>query len=227
MRLPAEDRRKQLLETAMRLFAEQGFDGTSTREIADAAGINEAMIFRHFPTKEDLYWAVVEHRIATAGRDRKIRAVLDSGKDDREILAGIAVSLLDRGRDDEAFTRLLFYSALRNRDLSDKFFRSYVADSFETVASYIRQRIAEGKFRRVNPLVAARGFMGMVIYHYLVQELFGGSRFQQFDSREVARELAGIFLEGMATAKSKSASAAGKQKSRQRNGAAVLANNHH
>jgi len=43
----------------MQLFSEQGFDGTSTRAIAEAAGVNEALIFRHFRSKEDLFWSVL------------------------------------------------------------------------------------------------------------------------------------------------------------------------
>src|SRR5690348_18310559 len=92
MRLAANVRREQLLSAAMRLFALQGFDGTTTRDIAHAAGINEAIIFRHFPSKEDLYWAVVASRIKAAGRHEKIRAYLASDLSEREVLAGIARS---------------------------------------------------------------------------------------------------------------------------------------
>jgi TetR/AcrR family transcriptional regulator len=74
MRLPAPDRKKQLLEIAMKLFSDQGFDGTTTRKIAEAAGVNEALIFRHFRTKEDLFWAVLSDRVERRGRNRRIRA---------------------------------------------------------------------------------------------------------------------------------------------------------
>ena len=61
-RLPAEDRRRQLLETALGLFSKKGFDGTTTKEIAAAAGVTEAIIFRHFPTKQELYSAVLDYK---------------------------------------------------------------------------------------------------------------------------------------------------------------------
>src|SRR5690349_15219465 len=60
-RLPASDRRRQLLETALDLFSRKGFGGTTTKEIAAAAGVTEAIIFRHFPTKADLYNAVLDY----------------------------------------------------------------------------------------------------------------------------------------------------------------------
>src|SRR5688572_7839098 len=55
-----EDRRAQLIDVALAQFAEHGYDGASTRAIASAAGVTEALIFRHFPTKRDLLLAVIE-----------------------------------------------------------------------------------------------------------------------------------------------------------------------
>jgi AcrR family transcriptional regulator len=58
-RLSGEQRRIQILEIAVALFSARGYNGTSTRSIADAAGINEALIFRYFPTKLALFHAVI------------------------------------------------------------------------------------------------------------------------------------------------------------------------
>ncbi|MGZ4814309.1 MAG: TetR/AcrR family transcriptional regulator [Terriglobales bacterium] len=205
MRLTASDRKKQLIETAMKLFAEQGFDGTSTRAIAEAAGVTEAIIFRHFRTKEDLYWAVLADRVERRGRNRRIRELLESGNDLREVLVSIAEILLDRSADDTAVTRLLFYSALRNRELSDRFFETYAHEKFELMAEFLRKQMEEGRFRAVDPLIAARSFLGMIIYHYLVQELFGGDRHRTMDAREVANEVTDLFLEGVSARKRSSA----------------------
>src|SRR3982751_707968 len=59
-RLPASDRRRQLVETALDIFSRKGFGGTTTKEIAAAAGVTEAIIFRHFPSKADLYNAFLD-----------------------------------------------------------------------------------------------------------------------------------------------------------------------
>ena len=59
-RMAAEDRRQQILDIAVRLFSHKGFRGTTTKEIALAAGVNEAIIFRHFATKEELYRAIID-----------------------------------------------------------------------------------------------------------------------------------------------------------------------
>ena len=197
MRLAASDRKKQLLEIAMKLFSEKGFDGTSTREIAQAAGVNEAIIFRHFRTKEDLFWAVLSDRIERRGRNRRMRELLRSRGDIREVLVAIAETLLDRTEDDAAVTRLLFYSALRTRELSHRFFQAYGEEKLDMLASFIRAGIGAGHFRKVNPMIAARAFLGTIVYDYLVQEVFGGLHANALSKREVAVELVGIFLQGI------------------------------
>jgi AcrR family transcriptional regulator len=60
-RMAAADRRKNLVETAIRLFTEGSYHGTTTAEIARAAGISEPILYRHFASKRDLYLAALEH----------------------------------------------------------------------------------------------------------------------------------------------------------------------
>jgi AcrR family transcriptional regulator len=55
VRLDSDERRRAIVEAAMPLFARKGFSGTTTREIAEAARISEALLFKHFPTKGALY----------------------------------------------------------------------------------------------------------------------------------------------------------------------------
>jgi AcrR family transcriptional regulator len=222
MRLPASDRKKQILEIAMRRFSEQGFDGTSTREIAEAAGINEALIFRHFRTKEDLFWEVLSDRVERRGRNRRMRKLVQSEGDSREVLVAIAETLLDRTDDDAAVTRLLLYSALRNRELSERFFRTYGLEKLELLAAHIRVGIEAGHFRVVNPVIAARSFLGMIVYHYLVEEVFGVPRARALSPRELAEELVGIFLEGISVNQTVSKNGSVRKTVRDRSSAAAL-----
>src|ERR1700676_4991277 len=57
-KLTSEDRRAAIIKAVRRVFAEKGFDGTTTRELADAAGVSEALLFKHFPNKEALFSAM-------------------------------------------------------------------------------------------------------------------------------------------------------------------------
>ena len=79
----AEDRREQLVEAAMDVFADRGFAGTSTAEVARAAGLSQAYLFKLFPTKAELAMAVVERCFErTAGAfAAAIAGARESGED--------------------------------------------------------------------------------------------------------------------------------------------------
>jgi len=196
-RLPAKDRREQILEVAARLFSHQGFSGTRTREIADAAGVNEAIIFRHFPKKEELYWAVIENLVAQAQKRPQLKDRLNPDSDDRQVLTDLAAEILQRHMTDYSLTRLLIYSGLEQHELSERFFKTYVADFFDFMAEHIRRRIKAGIYREVDPLLAARSFWAMVAYHSMIQELFGGKRYQIFDPKKVAATVVDLWLAGV------------------------------
>jgi len=199
VRVPARDRRLQIMEAAKELFARQGFEGTTTRQIAEAARVNEAIIFRHFSSKEDLYWAIIDRESELTGWQEALRRQLNSGASDREILAGIAEDILHRRAKDSSLSRLLLFSALENQRRSQRFFQTHVVEYYEAIAKYICKRIEDGAFRAVNPLLAARGFVGMVVYHSQIQEIYGAKRYQDFDVKEVSETLTDIWLGGMAT----------------------------
>jgi AcrR family transcriptional regulator len=197
VRLSALDRRRQIMRVASALFARRGYRGTTTREIARRAGVNEALLFRHFAGKEKLYWAIIEEQCGARGRRHKLDHILEQGGSDLEVFSAIAREFLVRDARDTELTRLLWFTALENHTLSQRFFRTFVAVYYEALARYIRRRVSEGAFRDVDPLLSARGFFGMVVYHFLVQEILGGGRYQKFDSEMVADTLAQIWLSGM------------------------------
>jgi AcrR family transcriptional regulator len=60
-RLPAAERRQALVESALRVFIARSYGGATTAEIAREAGISEPILYRHFPSKRELYLACVEH----------------------------------------------------------------------------------------------------------------------------------------------------------------------
>lgn len=58
-KLSSDERRAAIIKAVRRLFADKGFDGTTTRELAEAAEVSEALLFKHFPNKEALYSAML------------------------------------------------------------------------------------------------------------------------------------------------------------------------
>lgn len=196
-RLSATDRRQQILEVASGLFARKGFQGTTTREIAEEAGINEALLFRHFPSKENLYWTLIEELCSARGKRQRVKNILEKGGTDLEVFEAVAREFLTRSDRDRELTRLLWFTALENHELSARFFRTFVAENHEALARHIRERIRQGAFRKTDPLLAARAFLGMVVYHFLIQELWRGEEFQIFDPQQVAQTVSRIWLAGM------------------------------
>lgn len=59
-RLSADERKQAIVDAVRNVFAEKGFDGTTTRELAKAAGVSEALLYKHFPSKESLYTAMLD-----------------------------------------------------------------------------------------------------------------------------------------------------------------------
>ena len=197
MRLSASDRKKQLLEVATRLFAQQGYAGTTTREIASECGVTEAILFRHFPSKEELYWQVIEAKRVSRGFLERLKEILESDMSPMEVCVAIAKDRLERNFGDPTMTRLLLFSTLENHELSYRFYRNFIAEYHEHLVEYIQKRIAEGVFRPVDPLLAARSFLAMIFYHFMIQELFGAKRIQAFGPDQLSRHIAEIWLGGM------------------------------
>lgn len=195
--VPSAQRRDQILQAATELFARQGFNGTTTREIAERVGVKETILFRLFPSKRDLYWAVIDTKTrATSGR-KLLEGQLASEGDERKMFATIARDILERNLKDSTLTRLLLFSGLEEHELSERFYQTYIAEYYAALASYIRRRIGEGAYRNVDPMLSARGFLGMVFNYFLVQELFGAERYQRFSMKKVSETITDIWLDGM------------------------------
>jgi len=195
MRMKGGDRRAAIIRSAIHLFAEKGFRGATTRELASAAGVSEPVLYQHFRTKRSLYNAIVEAEAARiSGRTAELRALLESG-DDRAFFRAIGETILARYRDEPEMPRLLLFSCLERHELSELFFERLSLGLQKLLAAYIRRRTREGAFRKVNPDIAARGLIGMVSQHALACLLLPG-RFASPD-RRVVEQMVGIFLAGI------------------------------
>ncbi len=196
IRISAPDRKRQILAVATLLFSRQGFSGTTTRQIAQQADVNEALIFRHFPTKEELYWAVLEAKILEAAPVKRFEEAVASGEG-LEIFESIALEILERRAKDDTLSRLLLFSGLEKHELAERFFSTYVADYYDRLAEHLTRLMEAGLLRKTDPMLAARAFLGMVVYHSWIQEVFGGKKYQDYRAAEVSRTLAEIWLQGM------------------------------
>ncbi len=173
-RMAGVDRRQQIIEVALELFSRRGFQGTTTREIAQAAGVNEATIFRHFATKSELYEAIIDWKSCAddlVELERALEETLKTG-DDRALFEAVALRILSINDNDPHTLRLMLYSGLEGHGLAEIFFRNHIVRVFQKLAGFIARRVEEGRYREVDPMTAVRAFIGMIHYHVLSTRIF-------------------------------------------------------
>jgi AcrR family transcriptional regulator len=197
-------RREQILRTAVELFSKHGFRGTTTKEIAKASGVSEAMVFRHFATKDELYGAILDSKACHGEmqfpwhEDSLIQQAMDR-KDDYAVFYNLALNAMNKQQSDVGFLRLLFFSALEEHELAERFFKEFVTRVYEFISSYIERRQREGAMRDIEPRVAVRAFLGMMIHQSLNNILWDKARsILNITNETAAKNFAEIFLRGIA-----------------------------
>jgi AcrR family transcriptional regulator len=195
-RMKGGERRQEIIRAAMDVFARNGFGGSTTREIAEGAGISEAMIYNHFRNKEDLYNAIIDEKLQES---EPLYYPLEAirNRDDRRVFATIVSNYLHRHGEDSTFLRLLLFSALEGHELSSMFVAGPVRKFFEFLADYIRERIDEGAFKPVNPEISSRCLLGMVHYFVLLREILGDATLNSMDHTEAIETIVNIFCQGI------------------------------
>src|SRR5580765_5745985 len=93
-RLPAEERRALLLETACRVFSRGSYRGVTTAEIAREAGVTEPVLYRHFASKRDLYFACIDEAW------RQVRTIWDCAATDTASSADDWITTIQRAMHD-------------------------------------------------------------------------------------------------------------------------------
>src|ERR1019366_7441154 len=175
LRLPASDRRLQLLETALDAFSRKGFGGTTTKEIAAAAGVTEAIIFRHFPTKQDLYNAVLEQH-HDSGRLAECIAQWKScmeRNDDEGLIRAIIERVIEGYRRDLRGHRVLLFAALEGHEAALEYNRQFSLPIFELLCQYVARRQSEGALREGAPGTIIGAAYGMAAQYATMTQMFG------------------------------------------------------
>ena len=197
-RLPAEDRRRQLLEAALNLFAVKGFEGTTTKEIAAAAGVTEAIIFRHFPTKQALYDAVLGYHHESGEMDAMLLRLtsLMQANDDIGLFRALIDKMIQSYRRDSRMARTLLFAALEGHKTGLANHRERSLPVFELFCQYIERRQREGALRRDVPPASIIGVLVGSAAHYGMMTEFFGFTVDASDD-EVAGAMLNIILRGV------------------------------
>ena len=189
-------RRDQILDAAMQCFAASGFRGTTTREIAGRVGLTEAALYRHFESKEALYAAIIARKIDAPDLTAQLEAASAAG-DDAAVLGGLARTLVERVEADPAFIRILLFTALEGHSLAEPFYAARVLRIREFLTGHIARRIAAGAFRSLDPVIAARAFLGMVSDYINVRVVFQQQTAYPQSTTEVVETFVSLFLAGI------------------------------
>ena len=136
-RLPRNARRRQLLGAAQEVFVAQGYHAAAMDDIAERAGVSKPVLYQHFPSKLELYLALLDEHVDALVRH--VRAALESTTDNRRRVAATMAAYFDFvAGDGEAF-RLVFETDLRNEPVV----RERVERSLQQCAEAITDTISE------------------------------------------------------------------------------------
>jgi AcrR family transcriptional regulator len=190
----ARVRREEILAAALTLFSRDGFAGTSTRRIADAAGINESLVFHYFPTKADLLVALATRRHTFAGR---VSETLESAgnRPAQRVVRDIARALPTVLREEAELIGLLLSESHTNPELY-----AAVGATMDGVvaglAGWLKSRRRE--LRPGVPLeTAARGFLGGFLLFFLTHHRLGRASWER-QATKFAAEWSQTWFAGVA-----------------------------
>ena len=173
-RMSASDRRSQLIEVALDVFSRQGFRGATTREIAAQAGVAEGLIFRHFPSKEALYTAVLDSRLNSPEQENwlaEIKGFMDRD-DDEGVFRSLIRRMIERYARDPRFQRVVLFAALEGHELGLARLSETAAPQVHSVINYIARRQKAGSFLQCEPNRILLAIDGMAYFYGMVTQIF-------------------------------------------------------
>jgi AcrR family transcriptional regulator len=196
-RLTHERRHQQILDTAIQVFAKSGFRGTTTKQLAKAAGVSEATIFLHFPSKEALYEEILEELLQG---QRSLTGLLEEAADAplAEVAEHLSAAFMEQHRKGSDLVRLALFSALERRPLGRRIAAQHIGGPVKSLVRLIERAQARGEVRAdLDPQMAARALDSVLIHQIIVRELLG-------KDHVTARDMQGyvdIWLRGVAPRK--------------------------
>ncbi|MEE3718322.1 TetR/AcrR family transcriptional regulator [Tumidithrix elongata RA019] len=193
------DTRSKILLSAQKLFARQGFDGTTTKELAVDAGIAEGTLFRYFANKKAI---LIE--VATQGWVQILTDLLTelSEMGSYKAIAQMMRRRMDNMQENLDMMKVCFMEAQFHPELRDRIQSEVIGKMTDIAEVYFEEAIDKGIYRSsLDPKVIARVFVGMFAVAGFSNETMatGGS---PFELKQMAEGVADIFLNGVLANKS-------------------------
>ena len=191
---PEEATRTRIIKAAQKLFARQGYDGTTTRDLAAAAGVAEGTLFRHFANKKAI---LVE--VATEGWVEILTDLLTelSEMGSYEAVAQVMRRRMLNFHANADMMRVCFMEAQFHPELRDRVQSEVIVKMTDVAEAFFETAMDRGIYRRMSPRIVAQVFVGMFAIagfsHNTIMEPEASPQVM----KEMAEGIADIFLNGV------------------------------
>lgn len=187
-------RRELILEAAKEIFKEKGFHAATTAEIAKRAKVAEGTIFRHFNTKKELLFSLLEPFSSLEMSDF-FNSITDT--ENKQTLRVFLENHLSFVKENLDLFKILLYESQFHPELKDQFIQKVVLKTMEPVEKHFAEGAAKGKYRDVDPSIAARAFLGMLTVFVVWQDILQAGNYKKFEENAVIEEVIDIYLNGI------------------------------
>jgi AcrR family transcriptional regulator len=191
-----EDRREQIMEAALRVFAKKGFAGASNKDIAEEAGITPGLIYHYFESKEGLLKAIYEDR-SPVNIIRSVPAqILELPP---EQFLRFAVKHMLTGVEDEKFLPLLqlyLPEAIYHPELAP-FMTAIIDQGSQFMAGYLSAKMESGEICKTDPTLVTELMMGGVMNMALRRKLLHDPLTLKYSQDQIIDEVVSLALRGL------------------------------
>jgi AcrR family transcriptional regulator len=194
-----ELRRQQIIDGALEVFADKGFEKATNKDIAEAAGIGSpGLIYHYFKDKSDLFREVLEQRAPVLQLINRGEALMDLPPHDAlTLFANTFMKMLEH-RPAVSLFKLMLGEAVRRPMVAEMLNTIGPGRGFAFLTSYLVHQMDAGVLRRTDPGAAARCFVGPLIAYVLTREVFRQPDSGRLSSETMVATAVEIFLNGMA-----------------------------
>jgi AcrR family transcriptional regulator len=188
------DTETKILKAALHLFAQRGYSGTTTRDLAQAAGVAEGTLFRHFENKKAILVAV-----ATQGWVEILTDLLTelSEMGSYKAIGQVMQRRMLNLRKNSDLMRVCFMEAQFHPELREQIQTEVIGKMIDVAEAFFQTAMDRGIYRTMNPRMVARVFLGMFTVAGFSQETLGDQAGSANSMRELAECLTDIFLNGV------------------------------
>lgn len=162
--------KKTILMSAERLFAKQGFELTTVREIAKKAGINVAMVYYYFNTKEELHQKIIEDTFKSFFHS--LKEGVDQGKGPEEKIYDVVRIYIDFLHHHKDLHRIILRETISQSKHIDMIVKRYISRNFDLVHSIINEGVQKGVFREQDTKLSTFSLIGMILYYFTYEPIF-------------------------------------------------------